>query len=100
MEDIYKAYPHNPPHYFVPNAIYIVTGSLLYNKRLLKEDNHKSLVCKILFERAAHWDWSLEAWSILENHYHFIARAPENALTRQIDSTVPFQERGRVKQNG
>lgn len=81
MGDIYKTYPHNPPHYFVSNAIYIVTGSILYNKHVLTSANHKSLVCEILFERAAHWGWKLEAWAILENHYHFIACAPENALT-------------------
>jgi putative transposase len=81
MDAIYKTYPHNPPHYFVSNTLYIVTGSFLYNKRLLMDDNRKSLVCEILFERAAHWSWELEAWAILENHYHFIARAPENALS-------------------
>ena len=91
MEDIYKTYPHNPPHYFVPNAMYIVTGAILHNKRLLKSDKHKLLVMDILLERAAHWKWDLEAWAFLENHYHFIARAPENALTlekliRQIHS--------------
>ena len=91
MEDIYKTYPHNPPHYFVPNAMYIVTGSLLYNQRLLTDDKRKSLVCDILFDRTARWGWDLEAWAILENHYHFIARAPENALSlekliRQIHS--------------
>ena len=35
MDDIYKVYPHNPPHYFVPNAIYMVTGSTLYKKALI-----------------------------------------------------------------
>ena len=91
MEDIYKTYPHNPPHYFVPNAMYIVTGAILHNKRLLKSDEHKLLVMDILLERVAHWKWDLEAWAFLENHYHFIARAPENALTlekfiRQVHS--------------
>jgi len=81
MEDIYKVYPHNPPHYFVPNAIYMVTGSTLYKKRLLTSNKHKFLVVEVLLERATHWGWSLEAWAILENHYHFIAHAPENALT-------------------
>ncbi|MEW6402132.1 MAG: transposase [Chloroflexota bacterium] len=81
MEDIYKVYPHNPPHYFVPNAIYIVTGSILHNKHLLFDDVRKSLVCDILFERTRHWGWELDAWAILKNHYHFIAHAPENALT-------------------
>jgi putative transposase len=81
MEDIYKTYPHNPPHYFVSNAMYIVTGSILYNKRLLTDNERKSLVMDILLERAAHWGWSLEAWAILENHYHFIGQSPEDALT-------------------
>jgi len=61
--------------------MYIVTGSLLHNKRLLTSDKHKALVLEILLERAAHWKWDLEAWAVLENHYHFIGRAPENALT-------------------
>ena len=81
MDDIYKTYPHNPPHYFVPNAMYIVTGSFLYNKRLLIDEKRKSLVLEILFERADHWGWDLEAWAVLENHYHFIGQAPDNALT-------------------
>ena len=81
MNDIYKTYPHNPPHYFVPNALYIVTGSLLYKKRLLIDHKHKSLVLEILLERAAYWGWELEAWAVLENHYHFIARAPQNPFT-------------------
>src|SRR5689334_19616177 len=91
MDDIYKAYLHNPPHYFVPNAIYIVTGAILHNQRLLNDVRRKSLVLEILLERCAHWKWELEAWAILENHYHFVAHAPEDALTletviRQIHS--------------
>ena len=97
MDDTYKTYPHNPPHYFVPNAMYIVTRSLLYRKRLLIDDQHKSLVLEILLERALYWGWELEAWAVLENHYHFIARAPQNPLSlakliRQLNSktTVLF----------
>jgi hypothetical protein len=61
MEDVYKVCPHNPPHYFVSNAIYMVTGSTLYKKRLLTDNKRKFLVLEILIERAAHWGWSLEA---------------------------------------
>jgi len=81
MNDIYKAYLHNPPHYFVSNAIYMITGATLHNKRLLMSDERKSLVLEVLFERAAHWGWNLDSWAVLENHYHFIFHAPENALT-------------------
>ena len=58
-----------------------MTGSVLYKKRLLIDDKHKSLVLEILLERAASWGWELEAWAVLENHYHFIAQAPQNPLT-------------------
>jgi len=61
MESIYKTYPHNPPHYFVPNAMYMVTGSVLYKKRLLFDDKRKALVLEILLERSAHWGWEMEA---------------------------------------
>jgi putative transposase len=81
MDDIYKTYLHNPPHYFVPNAMYIVTGAVLYNQHLLHDNIRKSLFWEILLERVLYWKWELEAWAILENHYHFIARAPENPLT-------------------
>jgi putative transposase len=81
MDDIYKTYLHNPPHYFVSNAMYMVTGSTLYNKRYLSSNEHKSIVMDILLERADRWMWRLEAWAILENHYHFVGQAPENALT-------------------
>lgn len=81
MDDIYKTYPHSPPHYFVSNATYMVTGSTLYNKRLLTDNERKSLILNVLFERTTYFGWILEAWAVLENHYHFIARAPENALT-------------------
>jgi putative transposase len=81
MAEMYKSYPHNPPHYFVPNANYMVTGSVLYKKHLLTDNSHKSIVMEILLERAKHWGWELEAWAILENHYHFVGHAPQNVLT-------------------
>jgi putative transposase len=96
MDDIYKTSPHNPPHYFVPNAMYIVTGSILYKKRLLTDNKRKSLVLEILLERTTHWGWALEAWAVLENHYHFVGHAPENPLTlekliRQIHSKTAIE---------
>ena len=91
MNDIYKIYPHNPPHYFVPNAMYMVTGAILHNQHLLIENRRKELVLHTLLECAALLGWNLQAWSILNNHYHFIAEAPENAIEfKQIDTTTTF----------
>ena len=79
MDEMYRTYPHNPPHYFVPNAIYMITGSILYNQPLLNENKRREFILGTLFERSRLLGWGLEAWSILNNHYHFVARAPENA---------------------
>jgi putative transposase len=96
MEDIYKIYPHNPPHYFVPDATYMVTGAILHNQHFLSEYKRKEFVLQTLFERANLLGWDLEAWAILNNHYHFIAQAPEDATTlekliRQLHSITAIQ---------
>jgi hypothetical protein len=75
MNSLYKTYPHNPPHYFVPKAMYIVTGAILHNEYLLTENKRKEFVLQTLLERANLLNWNLQAWSILNNHYHFIGQA-------------------------
>lgn len=96
MNEFFKVYPHNPPHYFVPNAMYMITGAILHNQHLLKDIRKKEFVLRTLFERAKLLAWNLEAWSVLNNHYHFIARAPENAMTlskfiQQVHSITAIQ---------
>lgn len=81
MGGIFKVCLHNPPHYFIPDAMYMVTGAILYNQHLLREDRRKGFVLRTLLERAVLLDWSLQAWAVLNNHYHFVAKAPENATT-------------------
>ena len=79
--EMFKEYSHNPPHLFRPNAIYVITGSLINKRHLLNSNDKKRFFCETLFERASKLDWKLEAWACLSNHYHFIAHAPENALS-------------------
>lgn len=96
MIEAFKVYPHNPPHYFVPNGIYMITGAILRNEHLLNESRRKQLVLDTLFERSKMLGWNLEAWAVLRNHYHFVAQAPENAdslskLIRQVHSITAIQ---------
>ena len=79
--EIYKVYPHNPPHLFRPRAIYMVTGAILWKRHLLDRDEKKQHFCETLFERATLLGWEIEAWAVLSNHYHFVAQAPEEATT-------------------
>jgi putative transposase len=96
MDDIYKVYLHTPPHYFVPNAMYMVTGSVLHKQHLLFENSHKEFFLKTLFEKVNLLGWNLEAWAVLHNHYHFISQAPEypttlTKLIQQVHSITAIQ---------
>lgn len=96
MDDIYKVYLHNPPHYFVPKAMYMVTGSILHKQNLLHENRRKEFFLQTLFERAKDFNWNLQAWAVLHNHYHFIGESPENAgtlpkLIQQVHSITAIQ---------
>ncbi|MGZ9164454.1 MAG: hypothetical protein ACXW4Q_14240 [Anaerolineales bacterium] len=96
MDEVFRTYLHNPPHYFVPNAMYMVTGAILHKQHLLSENRRKELVLQTLLERTNLLGWVLEAWSILNNHYHFIAKAPEDATTlkkliQQLHSITAIQ---------
>ena len=81
MDDVYKPHLNTPPHWFVSNAIYIVTGATLYKKTLLDSDSKRFNFCETLVERTGILGWSLEAWAVMPSHYHFIGRNPENALS-------------------
>jgi putative transposase len=79
--DIYKPHLNSPPHWFVSNAIYIVTGSTLHKKTLLDSNAKRAHFCETLTERASILGWALKAWVVMPEHYHFIAQSPENALS-------------------
>ncbi|MBM3179217.1 MAG: hypothetical protein FJZ86_02570 [Chloroflexi bacterium] len=81
MDDVYKSHLSTPPHWFVSNAIYIVTGATLYKRPLLDSDPKRANFCETLIERAGILGWSLEAWVVMSNHYHFVGRSPEDALS-------------------
>ena len=96
MEDIYKTYLHTPPHYFVSNAMYMVTGAIVHKQHLLSEDRRKEFFLKTLFEKATLFGWDMEAWALLNNHYHFIGQAPETAISlgkflQQVHSITAIQ---------
>jgi len=79
--NIYRPHPHAPPHWFVSNITYMVTGSVLYGKPLLDSDEKLANFCETLFERAELLNWSVEAWFVMSTHYHFIGRSPEDAFS-------------------
>ena len=75
----YTEWAHSPSHLFAPGAFYIVTARTYRRERLFHSPQRLTMVLSTLFQQAEHFCWSLQAWAVMQNHYHFVAQAPENA---------------------
>ncbi len=78
-EPVYVEWPHAPSHLFEPEAFYFVTVGTYMKKHLFRTPEDKTLLLKTLSEQAERFEWRLQAWAVLSNHYHFVAQAPEDA---------------------
>jgi putative transposase len=84
-------WPHAPDHWLFSPGIYMVTAGTLGKHRILASPAHLDLVQDRLFEACSEFSWHLEAWAVLANHYHFVARSPADpgtlcALVRKLHS--------------
>ncbi len=79
--EIYKVYQHNPPHLFIPNAKYFITGATYLKKDFLASENGKIKLLDSIKKGGEKYLWILEDWVILDNHYHLMLNAPDKANT-------------------
>ena len=80
-----KDWPHAPVHRLSENGIYFVTGSTLYKKHLFNTPAKLDLLERMLLSLAKKCIWQLEAWAVLVNHYHIVARgAPDSVPMGQF----------------
>ena len=92
----YKTYEHNPPHLFQSNAKYFITGASYKHVHYMKSDEAKDIFLNYLFKSFEHYNWKIEDWVVLDNHYHLMANAPENAetLAQVINNVHRFSSSG------
>lgn len=81
MDETFKRAPHNPPHWFQPNAIYMLTASNYQNQQLMLLPERKILWRDAFVEAAKLYRWHIIAWVVLHNHYHAMVEAPGNPTT-------------------
>jgi putative transposase len=71
-------WPHAPAHRLTEQGAYIVTCGTYHKTHHLRTAQRLTLVRSRLFEYAEEFGWRLQAWSVLSNHYHFVASSPED----------------------
>ena len=74
-------WPHAPVHWAFDAGSYMITAGTHQKSLLFDSPAKLDLLQTVLFETAAEFHWSLEAWAVLANHYHVVARSPEDPAT-------------------
>jgi putative transposase len=59
----------------------MVTAGTLGKRGVFASPVHLDLVRDTLFKVSDEFGWHLEAWAVLANHYHFVARSPADPGT-------------------
>jgi len=76
-----KNWPHAPTHWHFEQGIYMVTAGTYRKLPHWNTPQRLDYLHDSLFSRADEFGWQLQAWSLLSNHYHFIAASPADAST-------------------
>ena len=50
MDGIYKTYDHNPPHFFVDDYYYMITGAIYQKRFHLLADEAKKVLLDLIHE--------------------------------------------------
>jgi len=71
----------------------MVTAGTMYKREFLDASDKLDLVERTLLSLSKNSLWQLEAWAVLSNHYHFVARGSLNSvpmveLLRELHSTT------------
>jgi putative transposase len=89
MNDDKPYWPHAPMHSLSATGAYMVTCGIYRKDHLLNTAEKLTLIRTALFEKCSAFNWNLQAWAIMSNHYHFIATSPKNAETlRELISSL------------
>ena len=72
---------HAPPHWLFEQGIYMVTAGTFHKLPHWNTPERLDFLLESLFADAAEFGWQLQAWAVLPNHYHFVAKSPEDAST-------------------
>jgi len=76
-----SSWPHAPFHYFQEQGTFMVTAGTLRKEKHFNSPSNLDLLQNLLFTLAQKYQWNLEAWALFPNHYHFVARSPDDPTT-------------------
>ena len=80
-----KDCPHAPVHRLSEHGIFFITAGTLHKQHLFDTPAKRDLLERMLLSLSKALGWQLEAWAVLSNHYHFVARGqPDSTPTGEF----------------
>ena len=73
-----RDWPHAPPHRLAQAGVYFLTARTLDQIHHFAAPDRRTFLQECLFALSEKYGWTLEAWAVLANHYHFVAHSPES----------------------
>ena len=70
-------FTNRPPHVKQDNSYYFFTVRTVRGLWLLRPDSYKEILLKVIKEKVQKYDYTLIAYSILNNHYHLLIKVTD-----------------------
>ncbi len=77
-------WPHSPPHWTANQGTYMVTAGTYRKLHHFRCPERLTILQNNLISCANEFNWSLQAWAVFSNHYHFVASAPKDPQNLNI----------------
>ena len=72
-------WPHAPTHQLSESGTYFLTASTYRKAHHFRGAERLHVLHRGLLRLMQKYGWSLEAWAVFSNHYHFVAHSPPDA---------------------
>ncbi len=69
-------WPHAPIHQLTQRGTYFVTGATYQKAHHFRGAKRLRVLQRGLLTVTNDYRWSIEAWAVFSNHYHFVAHSP------------------------
>ena len=96
------SWPHAPAHHFAFGDTFFITGVTHHKQQLYQSAAALDELQVLLFAKAHQHECELQAWSLLTNHYHLIARGDGERVRRMVtrfhtEAAIALNRRDGVK---
>jgi putative transposase len=89
---IFKPGQNTPPHLFVEDWFYMLTGVIYKRQPLIRSAERKIEWSNAFLSASKIYHWEAIAWVVLDNHYHAILKSPLEGAANLSKFVVSFHK--------